>query len=151
MAEPRRRCRDQTGAATLLIVGFAMLLLMMVAVVTDASAAYLQRQGLDTLADGAALTGADAGASGGEAYAGGLDADLHLDPGPARAAVFAYLRRADAYARYPGLTVQVSVDSAAQQVSVTVHAPLHLPLKVPGSPDHAMVGSTSVASVHLDP
>ena len=60
---------------------------MMAAVVTDASAAYLQRQGLDTLADGAALTAADAGASGDEAYGDGLGADLHLDADAARAAV----------------------------------------------------------------
>ena len=67
------RGRDERGSVTVLIVGLAVVLLMMAAVVTDASAAYLQRQGLDTLADGAALTGADAGASGDEAYAGGLD------------------------------------------------------------------------------
>ena len=41
---------------------------MAVAVVTDASAAYLQRQGLDTLADGAALRGADLGATGRGVY-----------------------------------------------------------------------------------
>ena len=47
--------RDERGTATLMIVGFALVLAMMAAVVTDASAAYLQRQGLDTLADGAAV------------------------------------------------------------------------------------------------
>ncbi len=52
--------RDEAGQATVLIIGFAVVLAMVVAVVTDASAAYLQRQGLDTLADGAALAGADA-------------------------------------------------------------------------------------------
>ena len=41
--------------------------------VVDASAAYLQRQGLDNLADGAALMAADAGAEGPDVYAGGLD------------------------------------------------------------------------------
>ena len=92
MADPRRR-RDERGTALLMIIGFAMVLLMTAAVVTDASAAYLQRQGLDTVADGAALTAADAGASGDEAYAAGLDADLHLDLDVARAAVFGYLRR----------------------------------------------------------
>ena len=46
---------------TLLIIGFAGILLMAIVVVIDASAAYLQRQGLDNLADGAALYGADLG------------------------------------------------------------------------------------------
>ena len=142
--------RDERGSVAVLIVGLAVVLLMMAAVVTDASAAYLQRQGLDTLADGAALTGADAGASGDEAYAGGLDADLHLDADIARAAVLSYLHRVGAYERYPGLTAQVSVDSTTQRVIVEVHAPLHLPLHVPGSPGQASVGATSAATVGVD-
>jgi len=144
------RGRDEWGSVTVLIVGLAVVLLMMAAVVTDASAAYLQRQGLDTLADGAALTGADAGASGDEAYAGGLDADLHLDADIARAAVLGYLHRIGAYTRYPGLTAQVSVDATAQRVIVEVHAPLHLPLHVPGSPGQAIIGATSAATVGVD-
>jgi len=135
---------------TLLIIGLAVILLMMAAVVTDASAAYLQRQGLDTVADGAALTGADAGASGDEAYGDGLDADLHLDADIARAAVLGYLRRTGAYTRYPGLTVQVSVDSSVQRVIVAVHAPIHLPLHVPGSPEQASIGATGAATVGVD-
>src|SRR3954469_24710098 len=99
------RRSDERGTATLMIIGFALVLLMMAAVVTDASAAYLQRQGLDTLADGAALAGADAGTSGEEAYGDGLAAGLHLDAGLARAAVLGYLHAAGAYTRYPGLTV----------------------------------------------
>jgi Putative Flp pilus-assembly TadE/G-like len=141
---------DQRGTVTLLIVGLALVLLMMAAVVTDASAAYLQRQGLDTLADGAALAGADAGASGAEAYGDGLDADLHLDPGLARAGVLDYLQSAGAYQRYRGLTVRVAVDSSTQRVVVEVHAPIRLPLHVPGSPEHADVGATGAATVSVD-
>jgi len=133
-----------------MIIGFAMVLLMTAAVVTDASAAYLQRQGLDTVADGAALTAADAGASGDEAYAAGLDADLHLDLDVARAAVFGYLRRIGAYTRYPGLTAAVAVDPARQRVTVQVHAPIHLPLHVPGEPESASIGATGAASVGVD-
>jgi uncharacterized membrane protein len=144
------RRRDERGQTTLLIIGLAMVLLMMTAVVTDASAAYLQRQGLDTIADGAALTGADAGASGDEAYGVGLDADLHLDVDLARTAVFGYLRKVGAFERYPGLTAQVSVDEATQRVIVEVHAPIRLPLHVPGSPAHADVAATSAASVGVD-
>ena len=144
------RHRSERGTVTLLVVGFAVVLLMMAAVVTDASAAYLQRQSLDTLADGAALTAADAGASGDEAYGEGLDADLHLDADVARAAVFGYLRRVGAFARYLGLTATVSVDSTARRVLVEVHAPLHLPLHLPGSPEHADVGARSAATVGVD-
>ena len=96
--------RDRTSGArpALLIIGFAFVLLMMVAVVVDSSAAYLQRQGLDTLADGAALAGADAGARGSEAYGGGLGDELRLDAAAARAAVADYLRRVGAYDALPG-------------------------------------------------
>jgi uncharacterized membrane protein len=133
-----------------LIVGLAVVLLMMAAVVTDASAAYLQRQGLDTLADGAALTAADAGASGHETYDEGLGADLHLDEAVARSAALTYLQRVGAFARYPGLTVQVAIDPTRQRVTVAVHAPLHLPLHVPGSPQVASVGARSAATVGVD-
>jgi hypothetical protein len=142
--------RDERGTGTLIIVGLALVLAMMAAVVTDASAAYLQRQGLDTLADGAALTAADAGASGREAYGDGLGADLRLDPGTARAAVFDYLRRVGAFTRYPGLTADVRVDPTRQRVTVVIHAPVHLPLRVPGSPDRADIGATSAADVGVD-
>ena len=133
-----------------MIIGLAVVLLMMAAVVTDASAAYLQRQGLDTLVDGAALTGADAGASGSEAYGAGLGDDLVLDADVARAAVLDYLHRVDAFTRYPGLTADVRVDAATRRVIVTVHAPLRLPLHVPGSPDRASIGATSAATVGVD-
>lgn len=141
---------DQRGQATLLIIGFALVLMMMTAVVTDASAAYLQRQGLDTIADGAALTAADAGASGAEAYGAGLGDDLVLDVDVARAAVSDYLHRVGADARYPGLTVQVSVDPTGQRVVVSVRAPVRLPLHVPGSPAQASIGATSAATVGVD-
>jgi uncharacterized membrane protein len=146
----RRWPHDERGTVTLLIIGFAVVLLMMTAVVTDASAAYLQRQGLDTLADGAALTAADAGASGDDVYDGGLDADLHLDADVARAAALSYLHRVGAYQRYPGLTAQVTVDSTSRRVIVEVHAPIRLPLHVPGSPEQAEVGSTGAATVGVD-
>jgi hypothetical protein len=140
----------ERGTGTLMIVGLALVLAMMAAVVTDASAAYLQRQGLDTIADGAALTAADAGASGREAYAGGLSADLHLDADVARAAVADYLREGRALDRFPGLTAQVSVDPTSPRVVVVVRAPVRLPLHVPGSPARASVGATSSAAVGLD-
>ena len=147
----RERLRDEAGQTTLLIVGFAVVLAMLVAVVTDASAAYLQRQGLDTLADGAALTAADAGASGADAYQGGIDGQLVLTESDARAAVYAYLQDAGAFARYPGLRPRVQLDPTSRRVVVELSAPIRLPLHVPGTPDHAVVGATGSAAVTVDP
>jgi hypothetical protein len=145
------RSRDERGQVTLLIVGFAVLLAMAVALVVDTSAAYLQRQGLDTLADGAALRGADLGATGREVYEGGLpDERLHLTAARVRPAVAAYLREVGAYAKYPGLSSDVHVDAAASTVTVSLHAPLDLPLSVPGSPGRTAVGATGSAVVGVD-
>jgi hypothetical protein len=116
--------------------------------VVDASAAYLQRQGLDTVADGAALRGADLGATGREVYRGGVPAGrLDLTADAVRASVRDYLAGAGAYAKYPGLSFSVDVDPVASRVTVRVRAPLDLPLTVPGSPGVATIGATGSAVV----
>src|SRR4051794_6632917 len=127
------RRRDERGQATVLIVGFAVVLAMVVALVVDSTAAYLQRQGLDTLADGAALRGADLGATGADVYEGGVPPDtLALSPAQARRAVGAYLQQSGAYARFPGLTYSVRV--AEDRGGVHVSAPLDPPLSIPRAP-----------------
>jgi hypothetical protein len=144
--------RDETGQVTMLIIGLCGVLAMGVAVVTDASAAYLQRQGLDSLADGAALAGADLGAAGDEVYTGGLGDDrLAITEAEARAAVAAYLQRAGAEDRYPGLTYVVRAEPGSQTIRVHLTAPLRLPLTVPGGPESALIGATGAAVVALDP
>ncbi len=149
MRAGRAARRDERGQATVLIVGFAVLIAMVVALVVDASAAYLQRQGLDTLADGAALRGADLGATGEDVYQGGVPQDtLALTAAQARAAVTAYLRDAGAYTRYPGLSFTVRIDG--DRVEVSLHAPVDLPLSIPGSPGRATIGAHGSAVVGVD-
>ena len=148
MRRRRDRRQDQRGQTTLLIVGFMLVLAMGVAAVVDVSAAYLQRQGLDTVADGAALRGADLGATGEDVYRGGVpEGRLDITADAVRASVRDYLAASGAYAKYPGLSFTVAVDRAASTVSVHVSAPLELPLHVPGSPQVAMVGATGSAVV----
>ena len=137
------------GSTIPLIVGFTSMLLVAGAVVVDATAAYVQRQSLDTLADGAALRGADLGAQGLEVYAGGLGAGrLDLTQQAARAAVAAYLADTGAYRRFPGLTFEVAVGE--QRVVVRLHAPADLTLHVPGSPDRPVVAGDGAAAVAVD-
>jgi hypothetical protein len=148
----RREGPDERGQATVLIVGLAAVLAMTIALVVDATAAYLQRQGLNTLADGAALRGADLGATGRDVYEGGVpDERLELTAPQVRAAVDDYLRGTGAYGRYPGLSYRVRVDPATQRVEVSLSAPLDLPLTVPGSPEQATIGATGSAVVGVDP
>ena len=140
------RRRDEHGSVTLLIIGFAGILLMAIVVVIDASAAYLQRQGLDNLADGAALYGADLGSAG--VYEEGLDAErLSQQEAAVEAAVRDYLGRAGASRKYPGIDVGVRVDPVGRSVTVRLEAPLDLPLTVPGSPSNPTVGASSTAAV----
>ena len=147
----RRLRADEAGQATVMIIGFALVLAMAVALVTDASAAYMRRQSLDTLADGAALRGADLGATGLETYLNGVPAHrLALTAATARASVHAYLIDVGAFRRYPGLTWSVRVDGAADSLTVRVRAPLELPLTVPGSPQRASIGATGSAVVATD-
>ena len=139
---------DERGQTTVLIVGFAVVLMMAVALVVNASAAYLQRQSLDSLADGAALVAADAGAEGDDVYAGGLGEDrLALLEATAREAVDDYLARTGARAQYPGLARTVQVDRATRSVRVRISAPLALPLTIPGAPQTATVAAVGAAAV----
>jgi len=151
-AEPgstgNRWVRAERGSTIPLVVGFTSILLVAGAVVVDASAGYLQRQGLGSLADGAALYSADLGAQGLEVYGGGLGHRLRLTRAEATAAVGDYLTRTGARRRYPGLSFDVTV--ADHRVQVHLTAPLDLPLRVPGSPAHPSVGATGVAVVALD-
>jgi Flp pilus assembly protein TadG len=145
---PVRGKDGEHGQATLLIIGFASILLMAVVVVIDASAAYLQRQGLDNLADGAALYGADLGSA--AIYEQGLgDARLVQQKSAVEVAVRDYLARADAGSRFPGIDVGVRVDPVGRSVTVRLQAPLDLPLTIPGSPSNPTVGASSTAAVTL--
>lgn len=143
------RGKDEQGSVSVLVIGFAFVLALVIAVVVDASAAYLQRQGLDNLADGAALRGADLGATGQDVYAGGVGAgSLELTPALARVAVGRYLADVGAYRRYPGLSYAVRVDGD-DAVIVRITAPLDLPLTVPGSPSRPTV--SAIGSAVVDP
>ena len=142
--------RGERGQVSVLIVGFAVVLLLMVGVVVDASAAYLHRQGLDNLADGAALYGADLGSAG--IYEQGLDGErLTQQEAAVEAAVRDYLARAGAGAKYPGIDVGVRVDPVGRSVTVRLSAPLDLPLTIPGSPSNPTVGASSTAAVTVVP
>jgi len=133
--------RDERGQVTVMIVGFMLILLGMVAVVVDASAAYLQRTGLDTVADGAALAGTEA-LDLQAGYEHGLD-DLQLSRQLVDDAVRAYLDETGARTRFPGLDYAVAV--IGNEVVVDVAAPLDLPLRVPDTVESATITATGSA------
>ena len=140
------RRTTEEGQTTLLLVGFFMVAVLLVVVVVDASAAYLRRQRLDALADGAALAAADALAAE-RVYLGGLDERAGIDPGLARSHVAEHLRTVGAHRAYRGLTVRVS--TTADSVEVRVAAPLELPFAPPGWTGQTRVSGTAAAFVQV--
>ena len=134
--------RDQRGQMSVMIVGFALVIMLAIAAITDASAAYLQHSGLDTVADGAALAGAEA-LNEELVYQQGLGETPDLDPDLARQRVRDYLSDTGAYARFPGLRWDPEISD--NQVVVHVSAPLDLPLNVPGVQGTAVIESTGSA------
>lgn len=136
--------KDERGSIAPLIIGFALVVGVLVGVVVDASAAYLRRQGMNSLADAAALAATD-GLQGEAVYTGGLGERARIDPVTARRYVEDYLRSTGALARYPGLGWAVATTPTA--VTVRVTAPLDLPLRVPGVGESATVAGTASAVV----
>ena len=119
----------ERGQTALLILGFFLVGVLLVGVVVDASAAYLRRQGLNGLADGAALAAAD-GVQGAQVYTRGLGETAWIDPLTARRHVATYLAQTRASARFPGLVYRV--EAAGDAVTVRLSAPLDLPIPPPG-------------------
>ncbi|CAN5875587.1 hypothetical protein BH20ACT6_BH20ACT6_16160 [soil metagenome] len=136
----------ERGTVTVLVVGFVVVVAMLVAVVVDASAAYLQRQAMHSLADGAALAAAD-GAQGEQVYTSGLGEQAQIDPTAARTQVAAYLSATGAAAEHPGLRWQVSSDGTV--VSVRVSAPLDLPISPEGWQQSTTVSGAASAVVDI--
>lgn len=136
--------RDEVGQATVLIIGLVLVLAMTVVVVVDASAAYLRRQALSSLADGAALAAAD-GIEGERVYTRGLGERAVVDPEQARAFVADYLLSAGARVRNPGLSVVV--ETSGDRVVVRVAAPLDLPLPMPSVGKYVRVTAESASVV----
>jgi hypothetical protein len=117
----------ERGSVTPLIIGLAAVLVLLVAVVVDASAAFLRRQQLDSLADAAALAATD-GVQGEAVYTHGLGRRAAIDPDAARRYVADYLAASGARAHFPGLVCEVR--TTADTVVVRLSAPMQLPLHV---------------------
>jgi hypothetical protein len=136
--------RDEVGSITPLIIGFAVVVAMLVAVVVDSSAAYLRRQGLNSAADAAALAATD-GIQGEEVYTHGLGKRADIDPVAARRYVEDYFASSGIRRRFPGL--DYSVETTADTVVVHIATSMDLPLRVPGVGTKVPVSGTAASVV----
>jgi hypothetical protein len=119
-----------------LIIGFTAIVLLLLAVVTDASKAFLVRRDLAQLADGAALAGTR-GVSGSVVVRG-----IELSQSAAEHEVALYLDSVDR-GGYDNLSWAVTVDGA--EVAVHLQAVVDLPLVMPGTTGTATVSADGSA------
>lgn len=143
-----RHRADERGSIAPLVIGLTALLLVLVAVVVDASAAFLRRQELDSVADAAALAATD-GVQGDAVYTHGLGDRVEIDPDTARRYVAAYLDRSGALDRFPGLAVEVRTE--VDTVVVRLVGAVRLPLHVPGVLQESRITGTAASVVVVAP
>ena len=120
--------RRDEGSVLLLVIGFAGLLLVLVAVVADVSAVVLAKRSAASAADGAAVTAAQA-LDLEAVYAQGLGERIPLSADDAGARVAAY--EAGARAQQPGLRLALRLEG--RTAVVTASRTVRLPFRLPGA------------------
>ncbi len=128
------------GQVTVVSIGFFVLLGLLMVVVVNASSAFVERQRLDGLADGAALAAADA-LDGATFYSTGTVA---VDPAAARR------RAAEHVATAPGVRV-VAVHLDGRTVTVRLARDVNLPLTPPGWAETTTVVSEATGQLRPAP
>jgi hypothetical protein len=140
-----RRRRGEDGQMTVLIIGFTVIILLMIVVVTDISKVFLVRRDLDSTADGAVLAAANGLAA---VYAQpGAGGNAAIDPDQAARLTADYLNEVAASNRFDGLDWSVDVEGTTVTVRLTSTA--DLPFQPPGFPGTAGVSSESAAIVPI--
>ena len=123
-----RLARDDRGSVLLLVLGFAGLLIVLVAVVADVSAVILAKRNVASAADGAAVSAAQA-LDLDALRSQGLGEQIPLSTDDARARVAAY--EAQVRPQQPGLTLAVRVEG--RTAVVTGRRTVRLPFRLPGT------------------
>ena len=112
------------GSVNVIIVGFAMIVLLVVAVVISASRVYLTQRDLVGAADAAAASAAQA-VSESAIFTGDFGSELPLDPVAAQARVRDYVAVAELASRFDGFAVvAVAVTGTSVTVTFTATAPM---------------------------
>lgn len=130
----------ERGNVTVLTVGFLAVLGMLVVVVVNASAAFLERRELMNLADRVALHAAD-GLDRDAVYSGGIEDEALLDAADARSLVTGVVP-AD---------VRMTLRTTDDRVDVELVRTVSLPLVPPGFPNVATIRADASGRLHLAP
>lgn len=141
----KARSRGEQGQVTVLIIGFAAIVLLMIVVVTDISKVFLVRRDLDATADGAVLAAANGLAA---IYAQpGAGENAQLDPDQARRLAAEYLDSVAASNRFEGL--DWSADVTGTTVTVRLTSTVDLPFQPPGWQGTADIATDAAAVVPI--
>jgi len=130
----------ERGNLTVLTVGFLAVLGMLVVVVVNASAAFLERRELMNLADRVALHAAD-GLDRDRVYSLGIDDEAVLDSADADALVRGIVPRG----------TSLELRTADDRVTVNLTRRITLPLVPPGFPNTAVVRAGATGQLRLAP
>ncbi|VXB84614.1 pilus assembly protein TadG-related protein [Aeromicrobium sp. 9AM] len=129
--------RRDDGQITVMTIGFFMFLGLLAVVVINSSAAFLQRQQLDNVADGAALAAAD-GLSRADFYRRG---EVRLDGREARRLIGEYVTGGDIRV--------VSVSTDGDQVHVRLERTISMAIASPGWTSRSTIVSEATSQLRL--
>jgi len=140
---PRPALRDDAGSTLPLVIFYGFLALALVLIVAAAASLYLERKRLFTLADDAALVGAESFDLDSVTLSGHGPRPL-LQPGQVHAAVASYLA-GNPIDRFEGLVVERATTVDGESATVTVSAVWHPPVVTVFVPDGLRIDATAVA------
>lgn len=110
--------RNDEGSVLVLGIGLSLVCVLVATVAINVATVWLARTSLDSVADGAALAGAQAIDSA-AVYRDGLSGITRVSPSQARAKVRAYLARPEVKSQVHGLKLR-SISVSGNSVQVTV-------------------------------
>lgn len=137
------RAADERGSTLPLVLALGALALGLVLVAAAASSLYLERKRLFTLADGAALAGAEAFRLDAVDLSGGAPRPL-LEPDDVRRDVLAYLAAAPT-AGHEALVVEQATTVDGRSATVTLSAVWRPPVVASLFPDGVRISATATA------
>lgn len=127
LGHPALRPRADDGSVSLLVLGYTLICLALVAVVVDATAVHLARTQLLDAADAAALAAADA-IDERSVYRDGVGDQLPVAPAAVRDEALAYLAAYDPPSRIDRLRLAGATGSADGTATVTLAGRVRLPV-----------------------
>jgi hypothetical protein len=143
----RLRARDDSGSTLPLVIFYGFLALALVLIVSAAASLYLEKKRLFTLADGAALVGAESFDLDAVSVTGRGPRPTLL-PDQVRGSVADYLRGDPSGAvsnEFEGLTVVRATSVDGRSATVTLSAIWHPPVVTVFVPDGLRVDATAIA------